>query len=223
MKKDHTKKDNQDNSKKNVKKIKVAVFCIAAILIFYLGTNFLKGIDVFGRKSYYYAVFNNAGGLQESNPVSINGYKVGKVTHVKLISNNPIKICAEILITEELEVPIDSKFEVAPKDLLGGTVVNLILGTSPTYAASGDTLACYVVPPVTNGLDDMKSKLNNILASVDTIGTSLKEVIKLDGAQDLQQILSNIEQSTTHLNTILAQNKFKVGEIVSNFETFSQT
>ena len=41
--------DQKPYSKKEVRNIKVALFFIAAVLIFYLGSVFLKGINVFGR------------------------------------------------------------------------------------------------------------------------------------------------------------------------------
>lgn len=219
-------KDNkmQNSGKDSQKKVKVAIMCIAAIIIFWMGTNFLKGIDVFSKKTFYYAVFDNANGLQESDPVSINGFKVGKVTSVKLISTDPIKICAEILITEKINLPIDSKFEVAPKDILGGTVVNVILGNSTQFAHNKDTLSCYIVPQMTDGLNEMKGQIGEILASVDTIGLSLKDVLHSDGgANDLKEILDNLEASTEHLNDILAQNKDKVGRLMTDVEKFAHT
>ena len=217
-------KQTQNNTDANAKKIKVALMCISAIIIFWIGTNFLKGIDVFGKRTYYYAVFDNSGGLQESDPVSVNGYKVGKVTNVKLISTDPIRICAEILVTERISIPADSKFEVAPKDILGGTVVNIILGHSKQFAHNKDTLASYIVPQMTDGLNEMKGQISNILASVDTIGLSLKDVLaKEGGAEDLKQILENLESSTEHLNSILANNKDKVSRLMTDMEKFGST
>lgn len=108
-------------SSKEVKSIKVALFFIAAALIFYLGSIFLKGINVFGKRNYYYAVFEDVGALHESTNVTLNGFEIGKVTDIKLLSSNPVRICAEILITEDLDIPKDSQFEVAQKDVLGGS------------------------------------------------------------------------------------------------------
>ena len=64
-------------SDKEIKSIKVALFFIAAVLIFYIGSVFLKGINVFGKKNYYYAVFENVGALHESTNVALNGYEIG--------------------------------------------------------------------------------------------------------------------------------------------------
>ena len=52
----------QDNTSHNKSKLKVGIFCIAAVVIFYLGACFFKGVSAFGKKTYYYAVFENTGG-----------------------------------------------------------------------------------------------------------------------------------------------------------------
>lgn len=214
----------QDNSVYNKSKVKVGIFCLAALVIFYFGVCFFKGIDAFGKKKYYYAVFENTGGLQASNAVMLNGYKVGQVTDVKIISDNPVRLLAELMITEPINIPSDSKVQVAPKDLLGGTVVNLVFGESTTFAQNKDTLACFVVPPITDGIDGLKAQLGSILSSVDTITLNLKDVLAAEeGSKDLRTTLSNLQQTTSDLTYILAKSKDKIGPLVTNLEQFSNT
>jgi len=109
----------QDNTSHNKSKLKVGIFCIAAVVIFYLGACFFKGISAFGKKTYYYAVFENTGGLQESNAVMLNGYKIGQVTKVSLLSDNPVRLCAELMITEPVNIPKDSKVQVDSQRFAG--------------------------------------------------------------------------------------------------------
>jgi phospholipid/cholesterol/gamma-HCH transport system substrate-binding protein len=212
----------QDNTSHNKSKLKVGIFCIAAVVIFYLGACFFKGVSAFGKKTYYYAVFENTGGLQESNAVMLNGYKIGQVTKVSLLSDNPVRLCAELMITEPVNIPKDSKVQVAPKDLLGGTVVNILFGNDTHMLQAKDTMATYVVPQMTDGIDGLKAQLASILTSVDTIALSLKDVMSPEGgAQDLKGTLANLEATTANLNSILGNNKDKVGKLVTNLEKFS--
>lgn len=214
----------QDNTSHNKSKLKVGIFCIAAVVIFYLGACFFKGVSAFGKKTYYYAVFENTGGLQESNAVMLNGYKIGQVTKVSLLSDNPVRLCAELMITEPVNIPKDSKVQVAPKDLLGGTVVNILFGNDTKMLQAKDTMATYVVPQMTDGIDGLKAQLASILTSVDTIALSLKDVMSPEGgAQDLKGTLANLEATTANLNSILGNNKEKVGKLVTNLEQFSHT
>lgn len=214
-------------TEKEAKSIKVAVFCIAAVLIFYFGVTFLKGINVLGKKHYYYAVFEDIGALHESTTVTLNGYGIGKVTDIGLLSTNPVRICAEILVTEDLDIPEDSRFEVAQKDVLGGMVVNLHLGTSSRMAHSGDTLGCYLAGGMLDGLGDLVAQLQNVVASVDTIGMNLKSAFlpydSLNGGESIKYTLANLRQATGDLAAILDKNGPRFNSIVVQLDQLSKT
>jgi phospholipid/cholesterol/gamma-HCH transport system substrate-binding protein len=214
----------QKHPELNSKSIKVAAFCILAILILYLGTNFLKGIDTLSKKEFYYSVYDNSGGLYKGAIVYLRGYSIGKVTKVKLVNSSPVEILVEYVITEKINIPIDSRFEVTSRDMLGGTIVRLELGKEQQLAKPGDTLVCRLVPQLTDGLESMKDQIVNILASVDTIMVSLKDVLSGgSGAEKLAQTLSNIESMTASLDKIIANNKTNFGKIVSEISKFSET
>ncbi len=214
-------------SDKEVKSIKVALFFIAAVLIFYLGSVFLKGINVFGKKNYYYAVFEDVGALHESTNVALNGYEIGKVTGIKLLSSNPVRICAEILVTEDLDIPEDSKLEVAQKDVLGGMIVNLHLGQSSKMAHRGDTLGCYLAGGMLDGVGDLVTQLQSVVASVDTIGQNLKLAFRTEdshnGGTMIKNTLENLEHATADLSKLLADNGGKVNNFVSQLDKLSKT
>lgn len=214
-------------SDKEVKSIKVALFFIAAVLIFYLGSVFLKGINVFGKKNYYYAVFEDMGALHESTNVALNGYEIGKVTGIKLLSSNPVRICAEILVTEDLDIPEDSKLEVAQKDVLGGMIVNLHLGQSSKMAHRGDTLGCYLAGGMLDGVGDLVTQLQSVVASVDTIGQNLKLAFRTEdshnGGTMIKNTLENLEHATADLSKLLADNGGKVNNFVSQLDKLSKT
>lgn len=220
-------KDDQQYSAKNMKSMKVAIFCIAALIVFYLGASFLKGLNVFGHKAYYYAVMENIGGLHESTTAAVNGYPIGKVTKLKILSTDPVRICAEIMVTEKIDLPKDSRIEVAQKDVLGGMIVNIIPGTSSVMAKSGDTLQSSLAGGLFDGIDGIKNQLASVIASVDTIGLALKSAFQPDdpanGAATLKNTLANLEASTQHLNQILASNEPKLGEMMTKLNRFSTT
>ncbi|MBO7492418.1 MAG: MCE family protein [Bacteroidales bacterium] len=222
------KEKKQQYANNTARNIKVAIFAIIALAILYVGIKFLKGIKIFGHKQYYYGVFEDIGGLHESTNLLLNGYPIGKVTNISLLSSNPIRICAEFLVTEKLDIPSDSKFLVAQTDVLGGVAVNVVLGSSPQMAKHGDTLACGLQGGgLTDGLDDLKGQLQSVLASVDTIGLSLRETFRpsddQNGALMLKSTLVNLEASTQHLNSLLANNEAKVSNAVGKLNELVTT
>jgi len=211
-------------SERNAKSVKVAVFCILALLILYFGSNFLKGIDTFSKKEFYYSVYENSGGLYSGAIVYLQGYPVGKVTKVKLINQDPVQVLAEYVLNERIRLPIDSRFDVTSRDMLGGIIVRLELGSDTQYAKPGDTLSCGLIPQLTDGIEAMKDQIINILTSVDTIAVSLKDVLaNQSGAEKLAQTLSNIESITASLDLVIADNKANFGSIVTEITSFSKT
>jgi len=223
MKKNNT----PSSSAKDLRSIKVALFCIAAALIFYLGSLFLKGINIFSKKHYYYAVFEDIGALHESTVVALNGYPIGKVTNIELLSSNPVRICAEILVTEKLNIPKDSRFEVAQKDVLGGMVVNLRMGTSTMMAQGGDTLSCYVAGGMLDGVGDLVTQLQSVVASVDTIGQNIKLAFRSDdsinGGMMIKNTLANLEATSQNLSKLLTDNGGKVNRVVTQLDVLTKT
>lgn len=207
-------KKNLPEKKRDMKMIRVALFCIAAVIIFYLGANFLKGVDVFGKKVYYYTVFDNLGGLTDGSPVMINGYKIGKITNINLLSDAPVKICAEIFVNEDVKIPKDSYFEVASKDILGGMVVNVIMGQSAEMARNKDTLSSHIAE---DGLGAVFAKLDGVLSSVDTL-LSME-----GGGGHLKKSLANLESISSNFDLLIAENRLPINKMVEDLSVFTHT
>ena len=216
-------KSPQDSQNRN-KRIKVALLCISAVLIFVIGANFLKGINIFHKKTYYYCVMDNATNIQQNTAVTLAGYKIGQVQSTKLIGTCPPRICATIMLSEKIDIPNDSRLESMSPGLLSSQVLSLEMGVSRTFYHNGDTLPFSVKAGMLDGIDEMKGQISNVLASVDTIGMELKDILhKEGGGEDLKGILANVEDATAHLNNILGQNETKVSHLVTSLERFGKT
>ena len=216
-------KSPQDSQNRN-KRIKVALLCISAVLIFVIGANFLKGINIFHKKTYYYCVMDNATNIQQNTAVMLAGYKIGQVQSTELVSTCPPRICATIMLSEKVDIPNDSRLVSMSPGLLSSQVLSLEMGISNTFYHNGDTLPFAVQAGMLDGIEEMKGQISNVLASVDTIGMELKDVLhKEGGGEDLKGILANVEDATAHLNNILGQNETKVSHLVTSLERFGKT
>jgi len=225
MKSEENENGRTDSEKnRNSKAIKVGIFGLAALFVFYVGANFLMGNQVFGFSKTLYAVFDNAKGLPTGTGVFVNGFKIGKVVEIKLTDEVPARVKAKVVIDQEIEIPSDSRFELGAKDILGGLVINLKLGTSTKMAKDDDELTAVFIPALTDGLDGIKDQLGSIMSSIDTVAIELKMILHSEnGTSSLQNIFTNLEATTADLNSILNQNKNKFGKIVTNLDEFSQT
>lgn len=219
-KKERTPQDILDRKKR----IRVALLCISAILIFYIGANFLKGINVFHKKTYFYCVMEDASGVQQNTPVFLAGYKIGQVQEVELLSANPPRICAKIMLGEKVDIPKDSQLKLKSSSILGGMQLDVMMGNSTAYFQNNDTIRCFKEAGLLDGIDDIKNQIGSVVASVDTIGFELKDLLhKEGGGESLRTTLANIEEATDNLNSILADNKGKVSNLVTSLQRFGNT
>jgi len=214
-----SKKEKEMPNNKSKKSVRVALFVIAAVVIFYLGANFLKGVDTFSKKKYYYTVSDKTAGLNVGNIVTLNGYPIGKISGISMISDNPLQICIEFFIKENINIPTDSRVEIT-KGFLSGTALALFLGEARTYIKTNDTLPSSV-------FDDFGSimlKLNTTLISIDTIALSLKNLLVHDGGvQNINMSLSHLENIMAEADRLMGVNRVKMDRMVTNLTEFSKT
>ena len=84
------------------KEVKVALLAIVSFVLLYLGFNYLKGVEFFSPYNTYYAEYENIAGLQVSNPVSIQGFTVGRVREITLMQDRDNQILVAIDINSEI-------------------------------------------------------------------------------------------------------------------------
>ena len=65
------------------KEVQIGLLAIIALVICYVGINFLKGIEVFKKSTTYYAHFENLSSVTVATPVIASGFKVGTVRDVQ--------------------------------------------------------------------------------------------------------------------------------------------
>src|ERR1035437_5793541 len=94
------------------REVKVGIMAISAIFLLYFGLNFLKGIDVFSPASYYYAQYENIGGLVPSSPVFVKGVKVGQVEQIKYDFSKKESFVVKISVSKDIMLPKGTKIEL---------------------------------------------------------------------------------------------------------------
>jgi phospholipid/cholesterol/gamma-HCH transport system substrate-binding protein len=212
---ENTEKKRKNNTSTTQKKlIKVAVFCIAALVLFIVGTKFLRGMEIFGEKNIYHVVFEDIGSLHNSSSVFINGYKIGKINKLVLNKKTPTVINAEILITEDIDIPKDSYLEVVSRDLLGSQSLNLVLGQSGTFLQTNDTLK---VQFSNKGLNNIMDHVENIVSSLDTVSIELKSKLVDDST------LLYVKDAMAHIESIAAEvdkNKDEFSKLMNSLLAF---
>src|SRR5690349_365831 len=110
------------------KEVKVGAIIIVGIALLFWGINYLIGKDFFTSEKLIYAVYDRVDGLTASNPVVVNGLKIGKVHRLYLLPDHSGKIVVSMHISSGLNIPRNSTAQIYSADLLGTKSVQLIMG-----------------------------------------------------------------------------------------------
>ncbi len=202
------------------KEAKIGLTGIVALVILFLGINFLKGIKLFNTQDVYYIKFSNAKALSKSSTVYADGYNIGIVSNIMYDFNHPGQVIVEISVEDGLRIPKGSS-AMLDEAMLGGCTLNMLLATNLTDAYQpGDTIPGTDSNGLMSKAADMMPQLEQVVARVDTLIATLN---KLTSDPNLPIIIQNAEQLTENLNKSTAQlNRLLSKDVPQMTKTFSQ-
>lgn len=218
---------------KLTREIKTAILVIASILLFIWGYSFLQGRDLLTDYKILYAKYDNVEGLVESAPVTINGFIVGKVRTI-VLDNKTGKLVVEMQITSDFPIAKSSLVNIYEPGLIGGKQIQIVPNLEDTnLAQSGDYLASGVVPGLTSLVGDrltpLQEKVEKAVTSADSvlmnINTLLDPATKAHfraSMANLNATLLEFKGASKSVNEMLAENRSKIGNAVSNFDYTSK-
>ena len=201
------------------KEIKVGLIGVIGLVLFYLGSNFLKGIDFFSPINRYYALYENVDGLIVANPVIVNGYSVGRVSEIKILQEKDNKILVSMDIDKDLIIGRSSKATLSSNDFLGSKAIVLSIGDINSPISEGDTIMSEIAgglsellekaTPITDNLGVTISRLNDILAS-------------LRGSGDMiTTTLDNLNNVLTNTNNLIDSNEETITSTLENLNNLT--
>ena len=71
---------------------------ILGVVLLITGLNYLKGFNPLSKQIHLFAVYEKIEGLAVSNPVLVNGFKVGQVTNVNFLEDGDGALLVEFTI-----------------------------------------------------------------------------------------------------------------------------
>jgi len=185
--------------------------------ILYIGFNFLKGSDLFSHNNTYYAVYNKVDGLAPSNPVTINGYPVGRVKSLKLLQNRSDSVLVALDISKDIQIG-DSSFAMIAKDLLGGMSIILKMNHNTKIYQNGDTIKGSFQPSIGEILEDIAYP---VVEHIDTTIVRLNRLIDNNMRKKLYGTISNFEAISSDFKVTMRTSKDNLGQMVTNMNTLS--
>jgi phospholipid/cholesterol/gamma-HCH transport system substrate-binding protein len=228
--------------KKISHEVKIGITAIITILVFIWLYNFLKGKDLFSSTSHYYVIYDKVGGLAESSPVEVNGYKVGVVQSIRFIDPESGRLLVTLSVDKDFKLPQHTVAEITTATLIAGMKIQFVYGEGPGTYSSGDTipgrLAESIVTKLENELAPLKNKVTDLISVIDSVIGSVNDIMdpqfKMNirsgvasfssTARDikeaqLKETLENINKFTK----MLAENSDKLTSTFSSLETVADT
>ena len=216
------------------KEIKVGALFLIALAIMIWGIMYLQGIEIFKDKRTIYAVYERVNGLVASNPVTIQGMKVGQVRTLHFAPDSSNKIIVELFLSNTTyPIPKNSIARIYSADLMGSKQIEIVPGDSPDFVKSGDTLMARTEATlgeeVNQQLAPLKHKAENLISSIDTLATIIQAVLNkntqaslIDAVEHIKEALQNVAHMTGNADTLVTQQRTNIARIIINLESVSE-
>jgi phospholipid/cholesterol/gamma-HCH transport system substrate-binding protein len=206
--------------------VKVGATAILTLIVFIWLYNFLKGKDFFQNVSYYYSIYDKVGGLSESNPVEINGYKVGVVQSIDFLDATSGKLLVEFSVSKDFLLPENTVAEIIPISPLGGMKVQFVYGNGHGFYEEYDTLPGRVAPSLTEMINNevmpLKNKISGLLVTLDSVTVSLDDLLDDNFKDDLRSTLNNLNRTTGSIERIVGSKETELKNTLGSIENFSR-
>ncbi len=204
------------------KEIKIALTAVVAIVLLYVGINFLKGINVFSSTNSYFVKFKNIAGLAVSNPVLVNGYAVGIVRDIQYDYVENGHVLVKVELNENMRMP-EGSFAELETSLMGGVTMHIVPGLNPANCLErGDTILGDMRKGAMEQAGEMLPAVQKLLPKVDSIMANINRLTG-DSAlvamvHNLALVTSNLQQTTQQLSVLMAAD---IPQIVKSVDTLT--
>ncbi len=212
----------------------LALLVIGGILLLVFGINYLKGTDLLQRRNVYHAVYPDVMDISNATPVLYNGFKVGQVVKCELMPDGSGNIAVSFQINEDrLMIPKDSRAELFNAGFLA-RAVRIVRGHSTEPAVRGDTLdsgsQLSLAESFSAQVDPLKRKAEGMLASVDSVLTSLQLILNENARGDidasfasLRGTMESIRSTAKRMDDLLAAESTTIRNSLDNVERITGT
>ncbi len=211
--------------KKISNEVKVGATALLTILVFIWLYNFLKGKDLFSSKATYYVVYDKVGGLAESSPIEVNGYKVGVVQSIKFLDPLSGKLLVVLSVDKNFRLPVNTVAEITTATLVAGMKVQFIYGNGPGTYNNQDTipgrLAESIIAKLENEILPLTSKVSNLLGSLDSMVNSLNEIVDEGFRKDIRDGVAGLSGTAKTLQNVLGSREAELKATLSSINEFT--
>jgi phospholipid/cholesterol/gamma-HCH transport system substrate-binding protein len=212
--------------KKISNEVKVGATALVTILVFIWLYSFLKGKDLFSSTNSYYAVYDQINGLAESSPVEINGYKAGVVQSIVFLNDGTGRLVVKMSVKKGFSLPEKTVATVTTASVLAGMKVKMVFGNGPGIYKNGDTIPGVleegILTKLGSELGPVKDKVINMIGVLDSVLTSINNLINPELSKNLNGSMANLNHFTKNLDDVLASREAELKSMLADLSRFSR-
>jgi len=201
------------------KEIKVGLLALLALIILFVGFNYLRGSNVLSSSHTYFAKYASVDGLNIGAPVVFNGIKVGQVKNLELLPEEGNKVKATMELEKSIVVG-DSTVASLAGSLLGTKTITLFMGKNSKTFTGGEELKSFTVASIT---DAFQAKALPMLGTVDSTLARVNGFLSKDAKTSIQATLLNAQGGSEALKNLIIQNQRNINEITTNMAQLTRT
>ena len=177
--------------------VKIGLLGLVSLLILIYGYKYLKGEDILNKTKTIYVKYADVDLLEASNPVLVNGFKVGSVFDVDIDPEDANLVLVTLDVRNDIRLPINTKAILVSSGLLGDKSITLEFD----HLCNDNCL-----PNESTIEGETRGMLSSMMGSPDEVNAYLDQIKEgIDGDDGLQASIIEIQSTITNLNSITEQ------------------
>ncbi|KAA3646929.1 MAG: MCE family protein [Bacteroidetes bacterium] len=216
------------------KEVKIGFLMVMCLGLLFWGANYLKGTNILKKHRAFFAIYDRIDGLSKSNPVVINGFKVGQVEDIDFLPDNSGRLIVKFSVSEDdFMIPKNTKANIISSDLLGSKSVSLELGDSKLEAKDMDTLISNIEESLSESVNQqiapLKKKAEDLISSVDSAIIIVSQIFSKKNRGDLdasftsmRSSLEAFEKTMRNADQFVASERDKLTRIFTHVESITK-
>ena len=217
---------------KFTKEIKIGFLAILGLVMSIFSYNYLKGINLFEKNRKFTITYEKVDGLTVSNPVTMNGFKIGKVQKINFNPNNLKELFVDIVVDNDVVFPKTSIAELYETGLIGGKAIAIIpdYKNDSTIAVDGDVLKGVIKPGLTELVNQIlpqvqlkiEAVMKNVEIVLENINTLFDNETKNElksSIQDFSNLTNSLSETSNEISNLIANNSENLTNSLADFRS----
>lgn len=198
--------------RRNETVVGIIIFC--SLVILFLGLMWLENYRFQGKGYSLVARFQDVGGLNQGDPVTISGLPIGRVQDMKLEDR---RVSVRLWIEGKRSLPRGSLAVIKSQGVMGEKYVDILMGTSSESLEPGETIPGLCQPD----FSQIVSLIGDVGEDIRTILSAARSFLDDSTGAEFRQSISDMRSVTSQFKDLLTQNAHRLDETITHLHALS--